>query len=60
MNRNHDQYENLARDYLKKHPIFDYFADIPMVISIVAPLAIQKSIVEIFDFLTTARPLTDG
>ena len=55
LKRNYDQYEKLARDYLKKHPIFDYFADIPLVISIIAPLAVQKNLTDIFDFLATAQ-----
>jgi hypothetical protein len=31
-------------NYLKEHPIFDFFAGIPLVISIVAPLSVCKSL----------------
>ena len=38
-------------NYLSKHPIFDFFAGIPLVISIVAPLSVFKSLSEIFQYL---------
>ena len=38
-------------NYLSKHPIFDFFAGIPLVISIVAPLSVFKSLSEIFEYL---------
>jgi hypothetical protein len=38
-------------NYLKEHPIFEFLAGIPLVISIVAPLSVMKSIGEIFLYL---------
>lgn len=38
-------------NYLQKHPIFEFFAGIPLVISIVAPLSVFKSLSEIFLYL---------
>lgn len=37
--------------YLENHPIFDYFAGIPFVISMVAPMSVQRSLKEIFAYL---------
>ena len=37
--------------YLEKHPIVDYFAGIPLVISMVAPFAVYKSLTDIFHYL---------
>jgi len=43
--------ENCIKNYLTAHPIFEFFAGIPLVISIVAPLSVFKSLSEIFLYL---------
>jgi hypothetical protein len=47
----HNHGDNCIKDYLAKHPIFEFFAGIPLVISIVAPLSVFKSLSEIFIYL---------
>ena len=40
-----------SEKYLQSHPIFELLGGIPLVISIVAPFAVEKSITEIFLYL---------
>lgn len=51
----HNHVNACVTKYLAQHPIFDYFAGIPLVISIVAPLSVYKSLSEIFIYLADKR-----
>ena len=41
--------------YLSEHPIADYFAGNPLVISIIACLTVKFSLKEIFEFLQNKK-----
>lgn len=47
----HTHSNQCITNYLQKHPIFEFFAGVPLVISIVAPLSVFKSLSEIFLYL---------
>jgi hypothetical protein len=47
----HTHGESCIQTYLTKHPIFEFFAGIPLVISIVAPLSVFKTLSEIFLYM---------
>lgn len=38
-------------DYLQEHVLFDFFAGIPLVISIVASMSVEQSLDEIFKYM---------
>lgn len=44
---------------MQKHPIFEYFAGVPLVISIVAPLSVYKSLSEIFLYMAEKNDSSD-
>ena len=47
----HTHTKTCINNYLVNHPIFEFLGGIPLVISIVAPFAVEKSITEIFLYL---------
>lgn len=47
----HAHTKTCINNYLVNHPIFEFLGGIPLVISIVAPFAVEKSITEIFLYL---------
>jgi len=47
----HNHSNQCIMSYLSKHPIFEFFAGVPLVISIVAPLSVMKSLSEIFVYM---------
>jgi hypothetical protein len=49
--RHQHSLNDCIKTYLRDHPIFEFFAGIPLVISIVAPLSVFKSLSEIFLYL---------
>ena len=40
-----------VKEYLRNHPIIQFMSGIPLVISIMAPLAVEKSLGEIFKYM---------